>query len=152
MVRSLAERFRANLFTGKPSRCNRTPIARSRLYRGAAIAAIQPGISAEDMFFTCRADFAKEGLRFMMPHVGHGFGLELHEFPMLRPGNKTVLKTGMVLNVEPVTIDPDRSGYQLEDLALVTAGGSRLLTLGLAPPEIPVIGTRPYRRNRAKGE
>ncbi len=105
------------------------------------IDSIRPGVAAEDVFFACKSGFENRGIRFVMPHIGHGFGLELHEFPMLRPGNKTRLEAGMVLNVEPITIDADGGGYQLEDLVLVTENGNRVLTRGLPPPEIPIIGT-----------
>ena len=73
------------------------------------------------------------------PTRAHGFGIELHEDPMLRPGDKTVLKEGMVFNVEPFGFDKDGIGYHLEDLMVVTESGNRLLTHGLAPTEIPVI-------------
>jgi Xaa-Pro aminopeptidase len=77
-----------------------------------------------------------------MPHIGHSFGVELHENPMLRPGDKTELKPGMVINIEPIFIDPDNSLYHVEDLFVVTEDGYRLLTLGFPQDELPVIGTR----------
>ena len=101
---------------------------------------IRPGITAEDVFFTGKAAFEKRGIRFFMPHIGHSLGVELHEAPMLRPGDTTVLRPGMTLNVELLTVDAEGSGYQLEDSALVTEDGMRLLTHGFAPAEIPVIG------------
>ena len=101
---------------------------------------IRPGITAEDVFFTGKQAFEKRGIRFFMPHIGHSLGVELHEAPMLRPGDTTVIRPGMILNVELLTIDADGSGYQLEDTALVTEDGMRLLTHGFGPPEIPVIG------------
>ena len=101
---------------------------------------IRPGVSAEDVFFTCKNGFERRGLTFHMPHVGHSLGVELHENPMLRPGNKTLLRPGMILNVEPIVIDEEGSGYQLEDVTLVTETGNRLLTHGFAPDDIPIIG------------
>jgi len=59
---------------------------------------------------------------------------------MLRPGDKTIIEKGMVLNVEPILKDEEGSMYHLEDLAVVTDGGRRVLTLGLPPAEIPIIG------------
>lgn len=106
----------------------------------ATIDIIRPGITAEDVYFFCRDEFKKHGLQFYMPHVGHSFGLELHENPMLRAGEKTVLKPGMVFNIEPSTYDDNRVAYHTEDLLVVTETGYRLLTLGLAPREMPVIG------------
>jgi len=108
----------------------------------ATIDIIRPGILAEDVFFFCRDEFKKHGLQFYMPHVGHSFGLELHESPMLRAGEKTVLKPGMVFNIEPSTFDENRVAYHTEDLLVITETGYRLLTLGVAPREMPVIGQK----------
>jgi Xaa-Pro aminopeptidase len=59
---------------------------------------------------------------------------------MLRPGDKTPLTPGMVINIEPGTRDEQGSMYHTEDLLVVTEDGFRLLTLGFAPRELPVIG------------
>jgi len=134
--------FARTYSTGDPTAAQQQTYAALRRAQADTIGIIRPGIAAEDVFFACRDAFRKHGLDFIMPHVGHGFGIELHETPMLRPGNKTALAPGMVLNVEPLTLDEQRSGYQLEDLVLVTPQGFRLLTLGLAPVEIPVIGSK----------
>lgn len=133
--------FARTYSTGDPTAGQRQTYAALRRAQADTIGVIRPGAAAEDVFFACRDAFKTQGLNFIMPHVGHGFGIELHEAPMLRPGNKTKLEAGMVLNVEPLTLDDERSGYQLEDLVLVTPQGSRLLTHGLAPEEIPVFGT-----------
>jgi Xaa-Pro dipeptidase len=132
--------FARTYSTGDPTATQRQTYAALRRAQSDTIGVIRPGVAAEDVFFACRDAFKRHGLNFIMPHVGHGFGIELHETPMLRPGNKTPLAAGMVLNVEPLTLDEQRSGYQLEDLVLVTPDGFRLLTHGLAPQEIPVIG------------
>lgn len=134
--------FARTYSTGEPTPVQRQTYTALRRAQADTIEVIRPGAAAEDVFFACRDAFGKHGLNFIMPHVGHGFGIELHETPMLRPGNKTRLVPGMVLNVEPLTLDEQRSGYQLEDLVLVTPQGFRLLTHGLAPEEIPVIGSK----------
>ncbi len=46
----------------------------------------------------------------------------------------------MVINIEPGAKDDEGSLYHSEDLVLVTDTGFRLLTLGIAPKELPVIG------------
>lgn len=119
-----------------------------KTYRGLreiqeiTIDAARAGVLAEDVFFACARAFEERGLPFTMPHVGHSFGLELHENPMLRPGDKTVLQPGMVLNIEPSTSDDTGAAYHLEDLVLVTEGSPKFLSLGLAPTEIPTLGQR----------
>ena len=127
--------------TGNPTATQRQVYAALRRVQGATIAAVRPGMAAEDLFHLCRDAYGKEGLRFTMPHVGHSFGVELHESPILRPGETTKLVPGMVFNIEPSTSDGEGSKYHIEDLVEVTEDGSRILTLGLAPEDIPVIGT-----------
>lgn len=107
-----------------------------------AIEAVRPGVTAEDIFYACGEAFERCGMAFHMPHVGHSFGIELHENPMLRPGNKIKLKPGMALNIEPAVRDEEGSLYHTEDLVLVTEDGFRLLTLGIAPKELPVLGQK----------
>lgn len=122
-----------------------TPMQRD-VYRALAriqaetIAGIQVGMTGEDVFYSCRDACLRAGLNFIMPHIGHSFGYELHEAPMLRPGEKLTLKEGMTFNVEPFVFDEAGAGYHLEDLILVGSKGPTVLTLGLAPPEIPSMG------------
>jgi len=103
-----------------------------RATQDAGFRAIEPGRPAKDVFFAVRDEFKRQGLPFTMPHVGHGMGIGLHEYPMLEPGNDTPLEVGMVLNVEPMAlIMSRREGYHTEDLAAITETGRRLLT----PPQ-----------------
>ena len=106
------------------------------------IGSVRPGVTAEELYFICKAGFEERQLPFHMPHIGHSFGVELHESPMLRPGEATKLVPGMVINIEPVLIDDNRTLYHVEDLFVVTDDGYRLLTLGFPQDELPVIGTR----------
>lgn len=138
----LSSDFARTYSAGSPTLAQRQIYAALVTAEENTIAAARPGMTAEDLFFVCRDEFVKNGLVFHMPHVGHSFGVELHENPMLRPGNKTVLQAGMVLNVEPGVRDDAGSLYHTEDLILITEGGSRLLTLGLAPKELPVLGQK----------
>lgn len=139
---ALSSDFARTYSAGSPTLEQRQIYAALIRAEANTINAAQPGMTAEDLFFVCRDEFVKNGLVFHMPHVGHSFGVELHENPMLRPGNKSVLRPGMVLNVEPGVRDDQGSLYHTEDLILITDGGHRLLTLGLAPEELPVLGQK----------
>jgi Xaa-Pro aminopeptidase len=57
--------------------------------------------------------------------TGHGLGLEIHEFPRFQ---KTVFKIGQVLTVEPGLYYPGLGGVRIEDVAVVTKSGNRLLS------------------------
>lgn len=95
----------------------------------AVFEAIRPGIPISDLYHICVDTYAREGLPFQMPHIGHGMGIGLHEAPMINGKNDTLLAEGMVLNIEPFVKLPERQEtYHIEDLAVVTADGCRLLT------------------------
>ena len=132
--------FARTYSTGDPTEVQRVMYRNLREVQEETIRFIRPGITAADVFHVCRAAFEKRGMRFHMPHIGHSFGVEIHENPMLRPGDDTVLRPGMVFNIEPFGFDEEGSGYHLEDLIVVTDDGCRILTNGLAPKEIPIIG------------
>jgi Xaa-Pro aminopeptidase len=57
--------------------------------------------------------------------TGHGLGLEIHEHPRFQ---KTVFKVGQVLTVEPGLYYPGLGGARIEDVAVVTKSGNRLLS------------------------
>lgn len=57
--------------------------------------------------------------------TGHGLGLEIHEFPRFQ---KTVFKVGQVLTVEPGLYYPGLGGVRIEDVAVVTENGNRILS------------------------
>lgn len=134
--------FARTYSAGNPTQAQKQYYASLIQCEVAAIEAVRPGVTAEDIFHACGEAFKRHGMEFHMPHVGHSFGVELHESPMLRPGNKTRLKPGMVLNIEPAVRDEAGSLYHTEDLVVVTEDGFRLLTLGIAPMELPVLGQK----------
>jgi Xaa-Pro aminopeptidase len=57
--------------------------------------------------------------------TGHGLGLEIHEFPRFQ---KTVFKPGQVLTVEPGLYYPGLGGVRIEDVAVVTDSGNRVIS------------------------
>lgn len=83
------------------------------------IDACRPGVPVSTLFFRCRDEFAKRGLNFNMPHIGHGLGIGLHEHPILEPQNMTLLEEGMVLAIEPIHGEPDQTRYHVEDLVII---------------------------------
>jgi Xaa-Pro aminopeptidase len=60
--------------------------------------------------------------------TGHGVGLDIHEAPGLAPTSVDVLEEGMVITVEPGIYIPGWGGVRIEDMALVTKNGAKLLT------------------------
>ena len=64
--------------------------------------------------------------------TGHGVGLEIHEPPRISP-RPDILKTGMVVTVEPGLYYADAGGMRIEDVVVVTSTGCRRLT------EAPIV-------------
>ena len=66
-----------------------------------------------------------------MPHgLGHGVGLQEHEYPILRnsASNEWVLEPGMIFTIEPGLYDPVLGGCRLENDVLITESGQEVLT------------------------
>ena len=95
----------------------------------AGIDAIRPGAACEDVDAAARAVIEKAGYGKHFGHgLGHGVGLEIHEAPRFAQGQKTVLKPGMIVTVEPGIYFPGWGGIRIEDDVLVTRTGHEVLT------------------------
>jgi Xaa-Pro dipeptidase len=111
-----------------------------RAVQRGAIEQMKPGVRACDVFHYCVEAYAKMGIEYDLPHVGHGFGLSGHEFPMLQPYNTVELQPNMLLCVKPAYLgDSSLGGYQVEDLVHVTEDGAAILTNGSDTQELFVV-------------
>src|SRR5436190_5161812 len=99
-----------------------------------ALRKMKPGVDGLELhnevkqFFTDRGfpTEVRDGKQVGFFHgTGHGLGLEIHEFPRFQ---KTVFKVGQVLTVEPGLYYPGLGGVRIEDVAVVTKSGNRLLS------------------------
>jgi Xaa-Pro dipeptidase len=60
--------------------------------------------------------------------VGHGIGMEEHEWPYLVKGNRQLLQEHMTTSDEPGIYLKGEFGIRLEDNLYVTANGAKLFT------------------------
>ena len=70
--------------------------------------------------------------------LGHGIGLEVHEAPTARAESTDTLAAGNVVSCEPGIYLPGVGGVRIEDMVLVTDGGSEQLTQ--AGKELTTVG------------
>lgn len=95
----------------------------------AALSAIKPGVEARTIDKAARDIIAAAGYGEYFTHrTGHGLGSEVHEPPYMTATNPLVLEEGMVFTIEPGIYLPGRFGVRLEEVAVVTADGSRILS------------------------
>jgi Xaa-Pro aminopeptidase len=96
---------------------------------GEGVAALRPGVRCRDVDARARAVIAGRGFGEAFGHsLGHGVGMEVHEGPRLSPQEEALLEPGMVVTVEPGIYVPGWGGVRVEELALVTEDGCRILT------------------------
>jgi Xaa-Pro dipeptidase len=60
--------------------------------------------------------------------LGHGIGLEGHEWPYLVRGSKIVLEPGMTFSDEPGIYQYGKFGIRLEDIMAITESGAAMMT------------------------
>ena len=60
--------------------------------------------------------------------LGHGVGMEIHEFPVMSPNCSAVLVDGSIVTVEPGIYLPDEFGVRIEDFVYLTNDGVENLT------------------------
>jgi len=95
----------------------------------AAIDAIRPGMTCEQVDRVARKIISRAGFGKAFGHgLGHGTGLEIHEAPRLAVGQKTKLRAGMIVTVEPGVYFPGWGGVRIEDDVLVTRAGHEVLS------------------------
>ncbi|HLR08401.1 MAG TPA: Xaa-Pro peptidase family protein [Bacillota bacterium] len=94
-----------------------------------AIAACQTGIPLGEIDKTARTHIDEAGYGDYFTHrIGHGLGIETHEYPSLNSGNTLPLASGMSFTIEPGIYVPNTGGVRIEDMIFMTKKGPDVLT------------------------
>jgi len=95
----------------------------------AAIATAKPGMTAAALDGIARKVIKKGGFGKCFGHsLGHGVGIDIHEAPGVSAKDKTVLKPGMTITIEPGIYLEGNLGVRIEDLILITENGCEVLS------------------------
>ena len=100
--------------------------------QGMALEAAKPGVACESVDAAARKVIAEAGFgpdyKYFGHRVGHGIGMDGHEWPYLVRGNTLPLAPGMTFSDEPGVYIPGEFGVRLEDDMYITPDGAKLFT------------------------
>src|SRR2546425_3768843 len=95
----------------------------------AALSTFKPGVTCSQVDAAARKTIEASGLTgALRHHAGHGIGIDGHEPPWLDPGEKTIMRTGMVFSCEPGLYIPGFAGFRHSDTIVITKNGMNFIT------------------------
>ncbi|MEQ1691826.1 MAG: Xaa-Pro peptidase family protein [Gemmatimonas sp.] len=127
---------------GKPTQRMKDVFEIEHRAQTAALKTARPGLPCEAVDAAARKVIVDAGFgpgyKYFSHRVGHGMGMDGHEWPYLVKGNTLPLKPGMVFSDEPGIYIPGEFGIRLEDDMVITENGAELFT-----PQSPSL-ERPF--------
>lgn len=98
----------------------------------AALAAAKPGVTCESVDRAARKVIEDggygPGYKYFTHRLGHGIGLDGHEWPYLVKGNMQKIESGMTFSDEPGIYIPGEFGVRLEDCMYIGAKAAETFT------------------------
>jgi len=116
---------------GKPTDKQRRVWDIVRKAQKAALAAAKPGAPCESVDAAARKVIVDAGYgpgyKYLAHRLGHGIGMDGHEYPYLVKGNTLKIEPGMTFSNEPGIYIYGEFGIRTEDCMVVTENGARYL-------------------------
>ena len=113
--------------------------------QSAALAAARPGVQCQSVDAAARKVISDAGYgpdyKYFTHRVGHGIGMDGHEWPYLVRGNTQIIAPNMTFSDEPGIYIRGEFGVRLEDDMYITEKGAELFT-----PQSPDL-ERPFAKS-----
>jgi len=121
--------FGRTIYMGEPSDEQKRVHELVMRSQKVAIEAMIPNkITAEQLNQLARDVIAEGGYDKEFIHrLGHGIGMDVHEYPYLSVGYDEMLQENMTFTIEPSVIVPGEFRIRVEDIVLVTPDGGECL-------------------------
>lgn len=114
---------------GEPSPEMRDVYEIVRSAQEAALSVAKSGMSGKALDAVAREFITNAGYGDHFGHsLGHGVGMEIHEFPLASPSRDNILPVGGVVTIEPGIYLPGKFGVRIEDFIHITKNGCENLT------------------------
>ena len=134
---------RTGVFGAPPTARQRTVWDVVRRAQQAAFEAARPGVEAQAVDAAARRVIEEAGFgggyTTFTHRLGHGIGMDGHEWTYLVKGNRERLQPGMCFSDEPGIYVPGELGVRHEDIIFITETGAANMTRWPGTPEDPAV-------------